>query len=554
MWGTFSGDDPEAVFTFTSSVGKISKIEIDAGEIDCQIKEAASSGWTVTDSKLTWEGTPSDTVTLSVDPGSDNFAINQISSFVFTTVVEPPAMGEKIVWAGDDLNSIISNPSDSGESVESFNTVKGITVNCQFSKTDTQHLSHWAFSELCLEGGGSITFTSSVGKISRIEIFADSIDQCKDIAEGKCPGWYILNASDSKLVWTGTPADTVTLTLGESILINISKIVFNDSDLTFFTLNVDYDNRYDPSTKATHVNEKANFTISPISQGEYVPAFDERTMNVTVPVVNGKGSALVEIPTITAGDEYWYQIRQFDGNSAGVDYDLTPHYLHLITDYQAGKHYVVSAQIHTVGPENSDESATDVKIDTVTNSYAEGSLTVSQIATINGEPSNDGTFKSIVTFTLPENIVIMDNVPYGDTAITPEQWKDGTVSVELGLNGGDSVTFAALPDGTTYTIKQETIPIVMGYDDAIYTLDDPDDEGDGFIYTDDEDNPVCIGVSGTVSDTLDTVTISNEKALPVDVGVLLENDAFVILALGALAAGAWLVISKRKRSDYSDAE
>ena len=35
---------------------------------------------------------------------------------------------------------------------------------------------------------------------------------------------------------------------------------------------------------------------------------------------------------------------------------------------------------------------------------------------------------------------------------------------------------------------------------------------------------------------------------PIDVGVILENGAFIVLALGAIAGGVWLIISKRRKA------
>lgn len=76
---------PNNELTFTSTVGKFSKVEIYADEEEVQaIPEG--QGWTFDGTKVTWVGTPASSVTLAGNPGSayEYTHIGDISKIVFT--------------------------------------------------------------------------------------------------------------------------------------------------------------------------------------------------------------------------------------------------------------------------------------------------------------------------------------------------------------------------------------------------------------------------------------------------------------------------------------
>ena len=452
------------------------------------------------------------------------------------------AAESKVVWEKDDIHYMESILGIDGI-INHNNTVKGITMSC--SPNDIS--AGWSGYSLFMPSGGLVTFESSGGTISEIEISADAIDACSDVERGACPGWSV-DEDNNKLTWKGIPTETVTLASSTDLIVSpITQIVFTMAEenafLTSFTLKVDYNNTYDPTTKATHINETLWFGIEPIT--ENAPKFKGDT--IILNVKDGKGSTVYPLPTVDAVGDYWYAITGNAGHTAGAIHDTNTYYLHLIADYKDGGYGIVSALLHTNAPADDGTFEENDKIDTITNLYAEGSLTVTQYAYVNGERSSADEFTNEVTFKLPEGTDIAGNITYGDKTITPADWENGTVSVALDLRDGDSVIFEGLPDGTTYTVKQKTDAPAMGYDDPIYRrdIDDPDETGDDVC----EDR-----VEGTVSDLSDFVEIVNAKRIAIDVGVFLDNGAFVVLAVGALAVGAWLVISKRKENDYSDAE
>lgn len=454
----------------------------------------------------------------------------------------------KVVWDESEIHVIHCRKGAFGEMIIDNNTLKGITVECVPYADGTG----WGGKILDLREGGTVTFTSSVGAISKIEITAEIIDS-ESVEHGNCPGWSL---NGSKLTWQGEPVETVTLTAGkETNVIKMSQIVFTigeedteeDTFLTSFTLNKKYYHTY-TGINLPCANETLTFTISPITAN--APAFaNNGVVSMTVTADEDVGSAEIALPTVTAAGEYWYTLKENAGNTAGVTYNGNTYYLHLITDCKSGEYGVVSAQLHTTAPKaDGTYQYDDEKIAYISNTCAAGELTIYQETLVNGEHDSDDEFTATVTFTLPEGTVFSNNISYGNLnrngTITPDDWANGSVTVDFDMKDGEYVIFTGLPDGTTYTIKQKTDASAMGYGEATYTLDNPDETGDSA-----DSN----GVAGTIGDNSDTVTISNEKNIPIDVGVMLENGAFIVLGLGALALGAWLVLSKRKERAY-DAE
>ncbi len=458
-----------------------------------------------------------------------------------TAFAEEPT---KVVWDESEIFDIDFCKGARGEMIIDNNTLKGITVECVPDAASAGLFS----GNLDLREGGTVTFTSSVGAISKIEISAELID-CHNVLEGNCPGWSV-NQDRTKLTWQGEPVETVTLTAGENTnVIEMSQIVFTigeeDTFLTSFTLNKDYIDTYDHSKHVLGVNETLKFDIEPITENAPQFAGDTIILNVK----DGKGSTKYPLPAVTDVGEYWYAITERANDTAGVHYNSDTFYLHLVTDCRNGEYGVISAQLHTTAPADDGTYKNDDKITSILNFYAMGMLNITQDTLVNGVHNSDDTFTATVTFILagsnPASTIQYRRGPEADIYyIYPDDWKDGSVSVDIELKDGETVSFTGIPDSTTYTVKQKTDAQAMGYDTATFSLDNPDESGD-CVY---DDCVVCM-----IHDPSDTVTIHNEKGIPIDVGVMLENGAFIVLALGALALGAWLVLSKRKERAY-DAE
>lgn len=341
-----------------------------------------------------------------------------------------------------------------------------------------------------------------------------------------------------------------TTTAGFASIVDDVVIPSESTFLTTFPLSKDYFDKYsdtDPKGKTTAVTDTATFTIAPITDG--APAFGNNGA-VEINVSEGVGSTDVTLPTYTNAGEYWYSIKENAGTTAGVTYDTTAtYYLHVIVDNEDGEFGVRSAQIHLNDSTKYDpENAAD-KITAISNIYGEGTLTVTQNVTFNGEESDNDTaaFVETVTFTVPEGTVITGNITYGEgddkVTITPEDWNDGTYSVDITLKNGDSVTFSGLPDGVTYTVSQKTADEAFDLENVEFDV--ADETGDTVTE---------LVAHGTIGDPADTVTITNAGFTPLDVGVILETGAFVLLALGAIALGVWLIVAKRKNRDSIDEE
>ncbi len=328
--------------------------------------------------------------------------------------------------------------------------------------------------------------------------------------------------------------------------------------LTTFTLNKDYNDKYTTDAKTTAVSETVTYTITPISTGDDVPAFSETAatqspFTFTIDVTDGVGSADVTLPeTITQAGDYWYEIKETGGKTAGVTYDTATYYLHLFTDCKNGEFGELSAQIHKTAPDltktDYDDQFVNVetdKIDTVSNSYGEGKLKITQDTTVDGADNDFDAFEVTVTFTLPEGTEITGEITYGEDQ-TVEFDENGVGTVVITLKDNESVIFDHIPDGTTYEVTQTNSNTDFGFGDPDYTVENGETDED--VVVTDATSGKETKVTGTISDGEDDITIANEMITPVDVGVILESGAFIILALGAIAFGVWLIVSKRRKS------
>ena len=463
-------------------------------------------------------------------------------------------------FAASEPTTITWEPGDVGELIVTGdmcenNTIKGITLTGEGEGPDGWRGSPDGDISFVIWDPFTTTFTSSVGKISKIEIEGMCRDDSVDVSEG----WsYINDSSDiGTLTWTGTPSDTVTLGINSRFGFSVAEIVFTiapeepENDfLTSFTLNKDYNDKYSTGNKTTAVNETVTYTITAISTGDDVPEFENDTFTITV--TGGVGSAEVPLPeTITKAGDYWYSITETDGKTAGVTYDTNTYYLHLVTDCKDGEFGVVTAQIHVTEPDLTETDYEDQfvndasdKIDTVSNSYGEGKLKITQDTKIDGEDNDYDEFEVTVTFTLPEGTEITGDITYGDNQkVTFDE--NGVGTAVITLKDGEYVEFDHIPDGTTYEVTQTGSNTDKGFSDPDYTIENGE-TGEDTVVTDDSDKETK--VTGTISDGEDDITIANEMTTPVDVGVILENGAFILLALGAIVLGAWLVISKRRKA------
>lgn len=324
--------------------------------------------------------------------------------------------------------------------------------------------------------------------------------------------------------------DDTTKAVGSFVTGFITELVFTK----------DYDDRFgEEGDKITTISEELSFSIEAITDD--APAFASDAYSVEVE--NGAAEISIALPTPTTFGDYWYTLTEDEGETAGVEYDTTVYYIHLISAYVKGHLGIVSAQIHTNAPADDGSWRNDDKIESITNAYGEGELTINQ--TVSGNDCEDtDVFTTTVTLNAGDK-TITGNITLSDgTVITPDDWnEDGTVEIVVTLRGDESVTISGIPADVTYTVEQTGTNEDLGYTAPEYTMDEDEDPD----ATDGETN-----ATGSIGDKLDVVTINNEKNSPIDVGVMLENGSFAAISFAAMAALAYLVLSRKKK--YEEAE
>ena len=314
-----------------------------------------------------------------------------------------------------------------------------------------------------------------------------------------------------------------------------------------------YDNAGSAVTTQGKLAENVVFTITPYNSFNRetgktdIPAFGTLT-----PITVGSGSDEIEVTlpdyTNSGVGDYWYEVKETAGSSAGVAYDTNTYYMHVVVtrDDLVDPDNIGASQVtlHKTAPGNDGTYTNneDDKTAGFTNEFSAGSLTVEK--KISGNfADREKKFDIVVTLTAPSGKTVTGDIAYTGGNTIPGNWT-GSKNITLSLGMNESVTFENIPDGVTYTVKENDYS-GEGYDVPSYTFDKASETGDA----------VSSGswsetfASGTVSDSADTVTVENIKTATIDVGVILENAPFVLIILGVIGLGVFMFARRRKPMD-----
>ena len=173
--------------------------------------------WNSIESTLTWAATPTNSVVL------EDALVSHITSIVFTyaTAPEPDPMpsGPSFTWEQRQVNHVKMN-CDYGET-ETTPVIKNIIT----SLTKTNNIGNcyfgdWGYGQFeIMDGCGTLAFQSIVGDLTGIIITCSSVNYADDLSAD-----WRYDSETGKLIWVGTPAETVTLS--GDIKITISSIEF----------------------------------------------------------------------------------------------------------------------------------------------------------------------------------------------------------------------------------------------------------------------------------------------------------------------------------------
>ena len=307
-----------------------------------------------------------------------------------------------------------------------------------------------------------------------------------------------------------------------------------------------YDNEGDTLTTQGLLKETVQFSITPYK------SFNREGGKTDIPeftnpysMTIGEDSLELDLPdfsTVGVGD-YWYEVTETAGSTAGVVYDSHKYYLHIVVSHEdiarPDGSGVSQVTLHKTAPNNDGTYINDADDKTTgfTNQYGAGTLSVTKKLSGTFADRNK-TFEVTVTLTAPTGKTVTGPITYG--AETIEGNWTGSKEIVLSLGNNDSVTFENIPDGVTYTVKEKDYS-EDGYDIPVYTF--TNGETGDVVNTGTWSETFA---QGTISNSADAVTVKNNKDATIDVGVVLENAPFVIIILGVIGLGVFMFVKRRR--------
>ena len=252
-----------------------------------------------------------------------------------------------------------------------------------------------------------------------------------------------------------------------------------------------------------------------------------------VSVAQGATSApiTVSLPAYTVPGVYTYTIQETDTNKAGVTY---------LDDELTLKVTIVNGEepgdflIGGIALKNGTE-----KIDEFENKYDAGSLTVGKIVT-GSMGDKTKVFNITVTLTAQGgdtvNAPITINASSGYTSFKEGETEvpstgiaagwTGTKTFTLQVKDGQSIILDNIPYGVTYTVNE-----------ADYT-------GEGY------DEPIGeVKEATAISAATTNVTITNNKDIEIDTGIILQYAPYIAILAVVLAGAALLIIRRRRNNE-----
>ncbi len=221
---------------------------------------------------------------------------------------------------------------------------------------------------------------------------------------------------------------------------------------------------------------------------------------------------------------YTYEIEEVipATKTAGVTYETKKMYLVLtiLSEGTTTYHYV--AALHK-------ESVSGSKTDSVNNSYDSGALEVKKVVDGNQADLRD-KFDFTITFTAEPGTQVTAAQKAAITVIvnggTDGAWASDALTYTVKLGNDDTVSFANLPKGVTYTISEVATGSVTGatYESFETTV------ADGTITGGDEDKH----------------EIKNTKTTDVDTGIALDTVPYLMIMAIALMGVAMMIVRRRE--------
>lgn len=252
-----------------------------------------------------------------------------------------------------------------------------------------------------------------------------------------------------------------------------------------------------------------------------------------------KNKLEIKLPTYANVGTYYYKVKQVASTANGMEHDTKELVLmvHVINeDGEDLSKTGLKCKVAVLDADPLVEETTPNKIDSLTNVYSNGNLTVKKTVKGNlGDRKQEFSFKVVLTKTAAITGNITLKVPNKEPiTITPANWTDNTYTTEVfTMKHGESASFANLPYGVTvqaFEVDENGRSVDTKLGDYEVTNNGKTEE---------------IKKNETTE-----IEIINRSTVNVNTGVILDNAPYIAL-LTIVAAGAVVMILKKRRN-YED--
>lgn len=257
---------------------------------------------------------------------------------------------------------------------------------------------------------------------------------------------------------------------------------------------------------------------------------DDTMVSIQDTAVTGSPAEItINVPSYDTVGKWNYTISEVAGNTQGVTYSTNTFGVQVLVSYdEADPTRLVSQVAFTTNADG-----TGAKVDSITNTYDLGTLTVTKTVTGN-LASHTQKFDIDVTFHADNPVKSQIT---GAATINAADWTEDlenggyTYTATVSLAHGETATFNKIPDGVTYTVVEQ----------AKHTAADAsgNNAGAGYnvTYTNDEGE--------ITADTTFEATVKNEKGAQVDTGITTDNLPYIVL-MGIVVLAGVAMIAKRR--------
>lgn len=314
-------------------------------------------------------------------------------------------------------------------------------------------------------------------------------------------------------------------------LSTVAWAVPTPSEATSFTFSKSYQTTAGVAVTAAPA-ETLGFTVTADANNPDTTAITIEDQKVS------NGNITVTVPSYSMPGKWNYTVTEAQGSTQGVTYSTTPFDVQVMVAFDAiDTNKLVATTTFTTKIDNAGGAVIDNKVTGIVNKYDSGTLTVGKEVSGN-LASREQLFDIDVTFTKETDKTVGSTISYGgDKSIAPAAWTGDSVTVTVQLKDGDDVTFTNIPAGVTYTVAEKAKHAAA--DDA-----NGSDASKGYKVT-------YTGANTNVevaADSVNTVTVNNEKGTSVDTGITLDSLPYILL-LGLAVAGLVLFAVKRRSNE-----